>query len=183
MTKRGWEEGGGRIVLIQRKVGNMGNLGRMTVWTHREKLVNRGRVHNLTKRVGCTLTYSRRGRRKGGGAERGRVKFSRWITLWFLPDRIPKSIWKSHQGEEEGVGGGLLKVVEGEGGLGVVRDDHHPLADRFFTVGGAYESLILDAKRAIDIGTSLYLKRHERGMEPKKPEGMYLLRRSGRRSV
>ena len=31
----------------------------------------------------------------------------------------------------------LMTVVEGREGLGVVRTDDHPLADRFFTVGRA----------------------------------------------
>ena len=30
-----------------------------------------------------------------------------------------------------------MTVGEGEESLGVVRDDHHPLADRVFTVGGS----------------------------------------------
>ena len=60
---------------------------------------------------------------------------------------------------------------EGEEGLGVVHDDHHPLAETVFTVGGAYEDLELDAKRAIDMGTSLTLKIHERKKEPSNTEG------------
>ena len=51
-----------------------------------------------------------------------------------------------------------MTVGEGEEGLGVVRDDHHPLANRVFTVGGAYKALELNAKRAINIGTRLALK-------------------------
>ena len=64
--------------------------------------------------------------------------------------------------EGEG-GGGLSTVGEGEEGLGVVPDDHHPLAVKFVTVGGKYEALELDAKRAIDMGNILTLKIHERG--------------------
>ena len=42
-------------------------------------------------------------------------------------------------GRREGEGGGRLStVVEGEEGLGVVCDDHHPLSNRLFTVGGSY---------------------------------------------
>ena len=36
-----------RIVLIQRKVGKLGNQGRMTGWTHRAALVKSSKVHNL----------------------------------------------------------------------------------------------------------------------------------------
>ena len=38
---------GRRIFLMQRKVGNLGNLGRTTGYIHRAALVKRGRVHNL----------------------------------------------------------------------------------------------------------------------------------------
>ena len=56
-----------------------------------------------------------------------------------------------------------------EEGLGVVWDDHHPLADRVFTVGRSYEALTLNAERAIDTGTRLALKIHERGEGAVKP--------------
>ena len=57
----------------------------------------------------------------------------------------------------------MSTVGEGKEGLVVVCDDHHPLANRVFTAGGAYEALEFDTKRAIDMGTSLDLKMHERG--------------------
>ena len=38
---------GRRIVLMQIKVGNLGNLGRMTRYIHKEPLVKSGRVQNL----------------------------------------------------------------------------------------------------------------------------------------
>ena len=57
---------------------------------------------------------------------------------------------------------------EGEEGLGVVFDDHHPLAEIFFTVGGENEALELNSKRDIDMGTSLALKIHKRGDEAVK---------------
>ena len=59
-------------------------------------------------------------------------------------------------------GGGALTVGEGKEVLLVVRDDHHPFADRVFTVGGAYKALELNAKRAINMGTMLALKTHKR---------------------
>ena len=122
-------------------------------------LVKSIRVHNLTNGVGCTLLYSRRGKRKRGEEERGRSEFSRWITLWFAPDRIPRTIWRSQQGG----GYGSSAVGEGEYGLVVLRNDNHPLANRVLIVGGAYEALEIDAKRAINMGTRLALKIHERG--------------------
>ena len=60
-------------------------------------------------------------------------------------------------------------VGEGEEVLGVVRDYHHPLANKVFTMGGAYEALDIDAKHAIDMGTRLALKIHERGEISVKP--------------
>ena len=62
-----------------------------------------------------------------------------------------------------------MKVGEGEDGFGVVRDDHHPLSDRFFTVGGAYKAFKIDAKRVIDMVNRLPLKIHERGEGASKP--------------
>ena len=62
-------------------------------------------------------------------------------------------------------------VGEGEGGLGVVCNDHHPLADIFFMVGGSYKALEIDAKRSIDMGTRLSLKIHEKGEGSVKPRG------------
>ena len=56
-----------------------------------------------------------------------------------------------------------MTVGEGEDGLGVVCNDNHLLSSRVFTVGGVYEALELDAKRAIDMGTSMAIKIHKRG--------------------
>ena len=41
---------------MKRKVGKLGNLGRTVGWIHKVALVERSRVHNLKKGVGCTLT-------------------------------------------------------------------------------------------------------------------------------
>ena len=54
-------------------------------------------------------------------------------------------------------------VGEGEEGLRVVRDDHCPLADSVFMVGGSHKALNLDVKRVIDMGTRLALNIQERG--------------------
>ena len=53
MTKGGGKRGR-HIVLMQRNVGNLGNLGMITGWIHTAALVKSGRVHNLENRVGCT---------------------------------------------------------------------------------------------------------------------------------
>ena len=64
---RGGGERGRFIVLIQKKVVKLGNLGRTTGWIHSTVLVKSGRVHNLTKGLGshyCT--------HKGEGGKGGR---------------------------------------------------------------------------------------------------------------
>ena len=71
------------------------------------------------------------------------------------------------EGERGGYGSSTLG--EGEEVLGVVCNDHHSLAERFFTVGGAYEALEINTKREIDMGTRLALKMHERGKGAVKP--------------
>ena len=105
-------ERGRRIVLIQRKVGKMGNLGRTTGWIHMAALVKIGCVHNSTNRMGCTIPYSQRGRRNRVGGERGRVELSRWITLWFALDRTPRKIWISQREGGGGRGRGGRWVIE-----------------------------------------------------------------------
>ena len=47
--------------------------------------------------------------------------------------------------------------------------DHHPLSDRVFAVGGAYEALKLAVQNAIDMETRLPFKIHERGEGAVKP--------------
>ena len=56
-----------------------------------------------------------------------------------------------------------MTVGEGEEGLGVVRDDHHPLSDKVFTMMGAYKYLEINAKQSIDKGTRIPLNIHRRG--------------------
>ena len=73
----GVDKRGGCTILMQIKVENLGNMGRTMGWIHMAELVKSGKVHNLTNGVGCTLPYSRRGRRKTWGEEGGTVEFSR----------------------------------------------------------------------------------------------------------
>ena len=58
---------------------------------------------------------------------------------------------------------------EGEERLGVVRNNHHHLTGRVFTVGGAYDALDLNAKLTINMGTRLPLKIQDRGKGDVKP--------------
>ena len=73
--ERGW-----RIVLMHRKVGKLGNLGRTTGWIHREALVNSGRVTNMGgvtyKKVDepgwLHIPLPKKGKEKNGGGRRER---------------------------------------------------------------------------------------------------------------
>ena len=73
--------------MMQRKVRNMVNLGRTTVWIHRVLLVKSGRVQNLggitydkvNERGRLRITLPKKGKEKKGGG-RGTFEFSRWIT-------------------------------------------------------------------------------------------------------
>ena len=47
MTERGWGKRGSCIVLVHRKVGNMGNLGRTMGYIHRATLVKSTTVQNM----------------------------------------------------------------------------------------------------------------------------------------
>ena len=79
------------------------NLRRTTVWIHRVELVKNGRVQNMGgvkyKKVDdlgkLHITVPKNRNEEKGGGERGKVKLSRWITLWFAPDRITRMIWRS----------------------------------------------------------------------------------------
>ena len=92
--------------------------------------------------------------------------------MWFAPDRILRTIWRSQRrgkGQVERGGDRSSMVGEGEEGLVVVRDDHRPITERVLTVGGAYKALELDAKCAIEMGTRLAMKIHKRGERDVKP--------------
>ena len=77
--RRGVEKRGRHIVLMQRKVENMGNLGRMTGYIYRATLVKSGRVHNMgsvtyenvDERGRLQITVQKKGKEEnGGGGER-----------------------------------------------------------------------------------------------------------------
>ena len=73
-----------RIVLAQRKVGNMGNLGRKTGYIHRAELVKSGRVQNLggityeniDERGGLHIAVLTKGNKeKEGGRREGELNY------------------------------------------------------------------------------------------------------------
>ena len=124
------------------KSGRLQNLGGVTY----KKVDERGRLY---------ITVLMKG---GGGGERE--------SLILEVDNIVVCAGHDYNNNLEITvrgGNGSLAVGEGEEGSGVVQDDHNPLVERFFTVGGAYEALDIDAKRVIDMKNSLVLKIHERG--------------------
>ena len=57
------------------------------------------------------ITVTKKGKEEKGGEERGRVELSRWITLWFAPDRILRPIWRSQKGMGGGKGRSGRRVV------------------------------------------------------------------------
>ena len=79
----------------------------------------------------------------------------------------------SREGRRDREGVGLSTVREGEEGLGVVCDDHHPLAERVFMMGGSYEALKLNGKHTINMKTRLALNIHGRREGSVKP-GRYI---------
>ena len=99
---------------MQRKVRNLGNLGRTTGYIIRVPLVKSGRVQNLggvtyekvDEQGRFNITVLTKGKEERGEGERVRVKLSRWITFWFAPERIPRTIWRSQRGGGGGRGGG-----------------------------------------------------------------------------
>lgn len=149
------------IVLMQRKKGKLGaGLGRTTGWIHRATLVNSGSVEMLD-----------------------RVKYEEIDEEGRLHISVPAEGKGKGKGKEEGERERRVLDVDNViicAGQISQRDlerqarDHESnpsspnLADRVYTIGGAYEALELDAKRAIDMGTRLALKVHDEGVVPGK---------------
>jgi 2,4-dienoyl-CoA reductase (NADPH2) len=125
---------GRKITMLQRKKGKLGkNLGKTTGWIHRATLAKSGAVDMLN-----SVTYDRIDENghlhiilnKGSKGEESKLlEVDNIITC---AGQIPKD--------------DLQKAVKSE------------LKGKVFTIGGAYEALELDAKRAIDMGTRLALK-------------------------
>lgn len=123
--------------MLQRKKGKLGKtLGKTTGWIHRATLAKSGVVEMIG-----SVTYDKIDKdgnlhitvNKGGGANEVKkvLEVDNIITC-----------------------AGQVKLDE----LQQKSMDHVDLASRVFTIGGAYEALELDAKRAIDMGTRLALR-------------------------
>jgi 2,4-dienoyl-CoA reductase (NADPH2) len=127
-----------QVHLMQRKKGKLGaSLGKTTGWIHRATL-KMGGVHNING-----VTYDR-------VDENGHLHYTKDGTQHVLEvDNIVlcagqvefKELENQAQGEED-------------------------LAAKVYTIGGAYQAGELDAKRAIDMGTRLALKIHEKDVSP-----------------
>lgn len=136
---------GRSIVMLQRKSGKLGKgLGKTTGWIHRSTLAKSRAVEFLG-----SVTYDKiddNGHlhitlHKGTANESQRI----------LPvDNIIICAGQTPTNELEQVAG--------------------PLSSKVYTIGGAYEALELDAKRAIDMGTRLALKIQHPEVVPGKHE-------------
>jgi 2,4-dienoyl-CoA reductase (NADPH2) len=136
---------GRSITMLQRKSGKLGKgLGKTTGWIHRSTLAKSRAVEFLG-----SVTYDKvddQGHlhitlHKGTPQESQRV----------LPvDNIVLCAGQTPKNDLEQVSG--------------------PLSSKVYTIGGAYEALELDAKRAIDMGTRLALKIQDPEVVPGKHE-------------
>jgi 2,4-dienoyl-CoA reductase (NADPH2) len=132
-----------QLYLMQRKKGKLGaGLGKTTGWIHRSTLTKSKAVTMLD-----SVSYDKID--ENGflhiTMSKGKSKESMILDV----DNIIICAGQTPKNDlEEKVGGDLKKSV--------------------FTIGGAYEALELDAKRAIDMGTRLALKIHDPSIVPGK---------------
>ena len=133
------------LVLMQRKKGKLGkNLGKTTGWIHRATLIKSNAVEMLD-----SVSYEKIDENgnlhiqiKNGNEVKERVLEVDNIVLC--------------------AGQNSLKDLEIAS-----KDDSH-MSEKVYTIGGAYEALELDAKRAIDMGTRLALKIDDESVIPGK---------------
>lgn len=125
------------IHLMQRKKGKLGaGLGRTTGWIHRATL-NMGGVKNING-----VSYDRID-------ENGHLHYTKDGKQHVL--EVDNIVFCAGQVE--------YKELENQAHEG-------ELASKVYTIGGAYQAGELDAKRAIDMGTRLALKIHEKDVTP-----------------
>ncbi len=139
---------GRKITMLQRKKGKLGkNLGKTTGWIHRATLAKSKSVDMLG-----SVTYDKIDEHghlhitidKGSKDERKEVlECDNIITC---AGQVPLD--------------DLQQQACDEGGR------NKDLASKVYTIGGAYEALELDAKRAIDMGTRLALKMTDKTIVP-----------------
>jgi len=144
---------GRQIVMLQRKKGKLGkNLGKTTGWIHRSTLAKSQAVEMIG-----SVTYDKIDENgnlhisinKGGGTEGPKKEIKRVLEV----DNIISCA-------------GQVPMDELEKECG----ENDELGKKVYTIGGAYEALELDAKRAIDMGTRLALKIQDPAVVPGKHE-------------
>lgn len=128
------------LILLQRKIGKLGaNLGKTTGWIHRATLARSNAVEMING-----VKYEKID-------ENGHLHIDTKGEKRVLEvDNIVICAGQIEQHELE---------IEAQG---------TDLAERVFTIGGAYEAGELDAKRAIDMATRLALKIHDNHVTPGK---------------
>jgi 2,4-dienoyl-CoA reductase (NADPH2) len=128
------------IHLMQRKKGKLGGgLGRTTGWIHRATL-KMGGVENING-----VSYDRID-------ENGHLHYTKDGTQHVL--EVDNIVFCAGQVE--------FKELEQQ----AAAQEDELFASKVYTIGGAYAAGELDAKRAIDMGTRLALKIHEKDVSP-----------------
>lgn len=140
---------GRKITMLQRKKGKLGKtLGKTTGWIHRATLAKSNCVDMLG-----SVTYDKIDENgylhitlnKGSSDEKKRIlEVDNIVTC---AGQVP------------------LDDLQKEASEGGANED---FAKKVYTIGGAYEALELDAKRAIDMGTRLALKISDQNVVPGK---------------
>ena len=131
------------IYMLQRKKGKLGaGLGKTTGWIHRATLNNSGCVEMIP-----SVKYERID-------ENGHLHITQ--------DGRPRVL----EVDNIVICAGQVEYHELE--QAAQRDTASSLAERVYTIGGAFAAGELDAKRAIDMGTRLALKIHEPDVVPGK---------------
>jgi 2,4-dienoyl-CoA reductase (NADPH2) len=134
------------IILMQRKKGKLGaGLGRTTGWIHRSTLVRSNCVEMLSD-----VSYDKVD--ENGHLHITIGKDNKKKTRVLEVDNIVLCAGQISKKDLE-----KAAVVSGSG-----------LANKVFTIGGAYEAGELDAKRAIDMGTRLALRIKDDSVVPGK---------------
>mmetsp|Transcript_21227 Transcript_21227/g.42062 ORF Transcript_21227/g.42062 Transcript_21227/m.42062 type:complete len:814 (+) Transcript_21227:414-2855(+) len=124
------------IILMQRKKGKLGaGLGKTTGWIHRSTLVRSGAVEMITEVSYDMIDDNGHLHITVGSDDKKKNRVLEVDNIILCAGQISK-----RDLEQAAI------------------DSGSDLAEKVFTIGGAYEASELDAKRAIDMGTRLALK-------------------------
>eukprot|EP00550_Attheya_septentrionalis_P008502 CAMPEP_0198285218 /NCGR_PEP_ID=MMETSP1449-20131203/4535_1 /TAXON_ID=420275 /ORGANISM="Attheya septentrionalis, Strain CCMP2084" /LENGTH=825 /DNA_ID=CAMNT_0043982549 /DNA_START=132 /DNA_END=2609 /DNA_ORIENTATION=+ len=142
-----------KIVMMQRKPGKLGaGLGRTTGWIHRATLAKSHAVQMV------------------GGVTYNKVDENGYLHITVTDPKSEEKVDQILEVDNIILCAGQTPHNELETSASTSssaeKDDY--LASRVYTIGGAYEALELDAKRAIDMGTRLALEIHDESVVPGK---------------